>query len=131
MRYVSVVDTTTGETLAQYAAVAETVITRFFGLQGKRRLPPGTGLVLIPTSSIHMFFMRIRIDAIFVAADGRVLHVGERLRPWTIGPIVPGALYCVELPAGAAANTKVGHQIELRGVLAPGQSQAKQAVGNA
>lgn len=131
MRYVSVVNTTTGETLAQYAAVAETVITRFFGLQGKRRLPTGAGLVLIPTSSIHMFFMRIRIDAVFVAADGRVLHVGERLRPWTIGPIAPGALYCVELPAGVAASTKVGHQIELRGVDAPRQFQAKQAVGSA
>lgn len=131
MRYVSVVNTTTGQTLAQYAAVAETIITRFFGLQGKRRLPSGTGLVLIPTSSIHMFFMRIRIDAVFVAADGRVLRVGERLRPWTIGPIAPGALYCVELPAGAAANTKVGHHIELRGVEAPGQSYAKQVVGNA
>lgn len=131
MRYVSVVDTTTGQTLAQYAAVAETIITRFFGLQGKRHLPPGTGLVLIPTSSIHMFFMRMRIDAVFVAADGRVLHVGERLRPWTIGPIALGALYCVELPAGAAANTKVGHQIELRGVQAPEQSQTKQVVGSA
>lgn len=131
MRYVSVVNTTTGQTLAQYAAVAETIISRFFGLQGKRRLPLGTGLVLIPTSSIHMFFMRIRIDAIFVATDGRVVHVGERLRPWTIGPIVPGALYCVELPAGTAANTKVGHQIELRGVEVPRETRTKQAVGRA
>ncbi len=125
MRYVSVVNTTTGETLAQYAAVAETIMTRFFGLQGKRRLPKGTGLVLMPTSSIHMFFMRFRIDAVFVATDGRVVHVGERLRPWTIGPIAPGALYCAELPAGTAANTKVGHHIELRAMVTPQQIQPK------
>lgn len=116
MRYVSVVDTTTGETLAQYAAVAETVITRFFGLQGKRRLPPGTGLVLIPTSSIHMFFMRFAIDAVFINEAQRVTRVGRRLRPWSIGPFAPGALYCVELPAGRAASTQPGHQIALRPV---------------
>lgn len=113
-RYVVVVDTTTGHTLAQRAEVAETALARLVGLQGRRALPPGTGLVLLPNNSIHMFFMRQRIDAVFVARDGRVLRVARRLRPWTVGPIVPGALYCVELPAGTAADTEPGHAIELR-----------------
>jgi uncharacterized membrane protein (UPF0127 family) len=114
MRYVSVINSTTGAVLAARAAVAESFTTRFFGLQGRRSLPPGTGLVLLPTSSIHMLFMFMRIDAVFVGADGVVLRIGRRLRPWTIGPIVPGALYCVELPDSAATGTEPGHTIELR-----------------
>lgn len=113
MRYVSVVNSTTGAVLATHAGVAETMVTRFLGLQGRRELPPGAGLVLMPTSSIHMFFMRIRIDAVFANAEGRVVRVGRHLRPWTVGPIAPGALYCVELPAGAASETQPGHVIEL------------------
>lgn len=114
MRSVRVVNETTGETLADHAAAAESFWARFVGLQGRRELPVGSGLVLLPTSSIHTFFMRLPIDAIFVAEDGRVVRVGRRLRPWRIGPIASGALYCIELPAGAARSTQPGHIIALQ-----------------
>lgn len=114
MRYVAVVNTTTGQTLAIRAGVAETFVARFLGLQGQRTLPTGTGLVLLPNNSIHMLFMRMRLDVVFVREDGVVVRVASRLRPWTIGPIVPEALYCIELPAGTAATTQPGHHIELR-----------------
>lgn len=116
MRVVAVVDTTTGEVLAERAEVAETTLARFLGLQGRHDLPPRGGLVLIPNSSIHMLFMRFRIDAIFVGCDQRVKRVARSLRPWTIGPVVPGALYCVELPDGAAGKTQQGDEIDLRPV---------------
>jgi len=61
-----------------------------------------------------MLFMFMRIDAVFADRDGRVLRVGRHLRPWTLGPFVRGALYCVELPAGAARDTEPGHVIELQ-----------------
>jgi len=61
-----------------------------------------------------MFFMRFPIDAVFVDEAWRVTKVGRRLRPWTIGPFAPGSLYCVELPAGAAEQTKPGHTVTLR-----------------
>lgn len=114
MRYVRVENTTTGETLAERAELAETFAARFLGLQGRKSLPEGAGLVLAPTSSIHMFFMRFAIDAVFIDETQRVTRVGRRLRPWTIGPFAPGSLYCVELPAGRAATTQPGHQIALR-----------------
>jgi uncharacterized membrane protein (UPF0127 family) len=114
MRYVRIVNATTGETLAERAELAETFLSRFLGLQGRRELPAGAGLVLAPTSSIHMFFMRFPIDAIFIDAEQRVKRVGHRLRPWTIGPLAPGALACIELPAGRADATQPGHVIEMR-----------------
>lgn len=113
MRYVSVTNATTGAMLASHAAVAQSFVARFLGLQFRRSLPPGAGLVLLPSSSIHMFFMFMRIDAIFVSPENVVVRVARRLRPWTIGPIVPNALYCIELPAGTAGDTEPGHAIEL------------------
>lgn len=111
MRWARVENVTTGETLAMRAEVAESFFDRFIGLQGRAGLPAGAGLILAPTSSIHMFFMRFPIDAVFVDSAWRVTKVGRRLRPWTLGPFAPGALYCVELPAGAAERTQPGHTI--------------------
>lgn len=114
MRYVTVVNASTGRVLAQRAAIAETFLSRFLGLQFRRSLPPGNGLVLLPTNSIHMLFMFMRIDAVFVDDAGRIVRVVRRLRPWTIGPIVPNALYCIELPPGASEGAELGHTVELR-----------------
>ncbi len=116
MRLARVVNVTTGETLAERAEVAESFFDRFMGLQGRADLPAGAGLVLAPTSSIHMFFMRFPIDAVFVDSAWRVTKVGRRLRPWSVGPIAPGALCCVELPAGAAERTQPGHIVEMQPV---------------
>lgn len=113
MRYVRVLNRTTGQVLAERAAVADRLWSRFAGLQLRRRLPAGAGLVLLPCSGIHMFFMLMSVDAVFATREGHVLRVGRRLRPWTVGPLVPSALYCVELPAGAATETAEGHVIAL------------------
>jgi uncharacterized membrane protein (UPF0127 family) len=120
MRSVSVVNVSTGEILAKQALVAETMFSRFMGLQGKRSLPEGGGLILMPTNAIHTLFMMMTIDPVFVSQTGKVLRIGRRLHPWRLGPIVPYALYCVELPAEKAAATDIGHTIELRPPVDPG-----------
>jgi uncharacterized protein len=120
MRYVSVVNVSTGEILAERAQVAETMISRFIGLQGKRALPAKSGLVLLPNNSIHTLFMRIPIDVVFVSEAGLVVKVQQCLRPWRLGPVAPRALYCVELPDGTAASTSVGHVIQLQAPYAAG-----------
>lgn len=128
MRYVKVVNQTTGQTLAVRAAVAEGVWSRFVGLQFASALPSGTGLVLLPCESIHMFFMRFAIDAIFAAEDGRVVRIGRRLKPWTVGPFARKALYCVELPAGTADGTELGHTIQLVREERPGTPASQRSV---
>jgi uncharacterized membrane protein (UPF0127 family) len=116
MRYVQVINRTTGQTLAERAPVAEGLWSRFRGLQLRPNLPRGAGLVILPCESIHMLFMLFPIDAIFATREGRVVRVGRALRPWTVGPFAPSALYCVELPAGAASDTVEGHVIQLERV---------------
>lgn len=106
---------TRGTVLADNCAHALTFWTRFKGLQMKKELPSGSGLLITPCSSIHMFFMRFSIDAIFVDADQVVLHIEEGLRPWRVSKVVKKSRSVLELPAGTASTTgtKPGDRLEL------------------
>ena len=93
-------DPRSGRVLAERLERASTYWARFVGLMGRRALPAGEGLWIEPCSSIHMFFMRFPIDAVFLDRERRVKRVLLGLRPWRVSPIVLGARSVVELPAG-------------------------------
>jgi uncharacterized protein len=105
-----------GQPVADGIERADSVWRRFMGLMGRRELPDGQGLWLQPCSSIHMFFMRIPLDAVFVDKAGRVLKIHAGIRPWRMTWFVRGAAACLELPAGwcAAHGVGPGDVLELR-----------------
>jgi uncharacterized protein len=113
MRHVRVVNRTRGSVLAEQAELADNFWTRFWGLMGRRELPPGTGLVLQPGGGIHMWFMRIPLDVIHVDKQDRVTHVLRGIKPWRFGPLFVGNKRAIELPSGAAEGTQVGDQIDV------------------
>ena len=112
---------TRGTTLALDVEVAASFLSRFSGLMGRSSLGPGSGMWITGTSSIHMFFMRFPIDAVFLGKaepDGTraVVAVRPGLRPWTgIVWWARGADVCLELAAGAitSARTAVGDRVRL------------------
>ncbi len=120
MQTVRVINTTRNTVLAERAGFATSPMSRAIGLMGQAALPDGGGLVIDPCTSIHMFFMRFAIDALYVASNGTVLRVVSHLRPWRIGPIILRSRYVVELPAGTAARTSTQPGDLLRVELAPG-----------
>ncbi len=107
---------TRGTVLAERVEIAASLWAKFLGLMGRAALPDGAGLYLPSSNGIHMFFMRIPIDVIFVGRAGPdgsrgVVSVHRRLRPWTgLVPLVRAADGCLELPAGTvdASATVVG-----------------------
>jgi uncharacterized membrane protein (UPF0127 family) len=52
------------------------------GLLGRDGLPPGTALIIAPSSAVHTFFMRFPIDVAFVARNGCVIKVRPAVPPW-------------------------------------------------
>jgi uncharacterized membrane protein (UPF0127 family) len=98
---------TKGTTVAEHVAVAGGAWSRFWGLMGRKRLEPGRGLLIRPCRSIHMFFMRFPIDAVFLDREGRVVRVVQGVKPWRLAFGGKGAHEVLELNAGAAGEAKV------------------------
>lgn len=105
-----VLNVTRDRVLATHATRAEGFWDRFRGLMGRRELPMGQGLHLIPCGSIHTFFMRIPIDVLFLDADGRVVRLYEALAPWRMTRPAFKTRSVVELPIGTlrGSGTEVG-----------------------
>ena len=92
-----------GEIVCDRCVVADSPVSRMRGLLGRSELRPGEGLLLRPASSIHTFFMRFPIDAVFLDGTLRVLEISDELRPWRAASR-RGARAVLELPAGQSAR---------------------------
>ena len=112
---VRVSNLTKGTVVAERCRVASSVVDRTVGLLATAEVAPGEGLWIERSPSIHMFFMRYPIDAVFVDAHGRVTRVVADLKPWRVVPWARGARDCLELRAGeaAASATTAGDELVL------------------
>jgi uncharacterized membrane protein (UPF0127 family) len=103
-----------GTAVCERCLLAETPVLRARGLLGRAALEPGEGLLLRPASSIHMFFMRFPIDAVFLDRELAVRKVVPNLKPWRMAG-ARGAKAVLELPAGACEEVglRVGDRLRL------------------
>jgi uncharacterized membrane protein (UPF0127 family) len=92
-----------GAVVCERCTVARNPIARMRGLLGHRGLAQGEGLLLQPAGSIHTFFMRFPIDAVFLDGDRRVLRVASDVRPWRAAG-AKNSREVLELAAGEAAR---------------------------
>ena len=104
-----------GRVVCERCLVATSPLKRMRGLLGRRQLPEGEGILLRPAGSIHTFFMRFPIDAVFLDQDQVVVRVEQDVRPWrAVGQRRAHAV--LELAAGEAERRelRVGHRLEAR-----------------
>ena len=92
-----------GRVVCEHLLVAARPLRRMRGLLGRRSLPEGEGILLRPAASIHTFFMRFPIDAVFLDRSSVVVAIEPDLRPWRVAGC-RGAHSVLELPAGEAAR---------------------------
>ena len=121
MRRTRVTNPATGTVIAEQAQVATGLWSRFWGLMGRRELPPGSGILIAPCSSIHMFFMRFPIDVVFLDRDDMVVKIVHSIRPWRLA-MGGGGKKALELPAGTAIAVHIteGDQLAFEDPAAPG-----------
>lgn len=81
---------------------ADTFFAKFMGLMGKTTVE--TWLFIERCDSIHTYFMKIPIDAVFIDNNGRVLKIIPNLKPWKIVLPVAGTSHTFELEAGSASK---------------------------
>jgi len=101
-----------GRAAAGKVEIADGFFSRLAGLQFRKELPEGRGLLLIPCGSIHMFFMRFSIDAVMLGKDGRVTAVKRGVAPWSMTSAPAGTHAVLELPEGGAAGLSPGQRLE-------------------
>ena len=100
--------------MCEHCRIADNFFRRMRGLLGRRQLPDDECLLIRPAGSIHTFFMRFPIDAVFLDRELRVLAVSSDLRPWRMAG-QRGARVVVEMAAGQASKrgVQVGEQLTL------------------
>jgi uncharacterized membrane protein (UPF0127 family) len=120
-RLVRIENVTRSTTVGERVRVASSSLDRTVGLLRTREVQPGEGLWIERSPSIHMFFMRYPIDAVFVSKDHRVTKVVANLKPWRVVWWARGARDCLELRAGAAADAgiQVGDELRIRELSNP------------
>ena len=101
-----------GEIVVPHLEVACTFFSRLMGLQFRRPLPRGHGLLLVPCSSIHTICLRFAISAIMLDGTGTVRRVVENLRPYSAALAPRGTRAVLELTAGTG-TIAVGEQVRL------------------
>jgi uncharacterized membrane protein (UPF0127 family) len=101
-----------GTVICARCALAIRPWSRMRGLLGRSSLAPDEGMLFRPARSIHMWFMRFAIDAIFCDRDLVVVDVVRDLAPGKFAAR-RGARQVIELAAGAAAGVKPGDRLSL------------------
>lgn len=101
-----------------YADMADSFFSRLRGLMLKGSLERGMILKLPPgrsrhSSGIHMFFMRIPLDVIFLDAQKKVVDQ-VNLKPWQVYTPKKPARYVLELEEGLiiSSGTEIGDEID-------------------
>jgi uncharacterized protein len=100
--------------LSDRTRIADNMLTRMVGLLSSKGLAPGEGLYIEPCNSIHTWFMRFTIDALFLDKNGSVVKMAPRMKPWKLTSIALKSRGVLELPEGTIerTGTQLGDQVE-------------------
>lgn len=102
--------------LAETAEKADTAFSRIKGLLGRKEISSGYALIITHCRSIHMFFMRFAIDAVFVDRKDQVIGLVENIQPFQMSPYFFRSSYVIELPPGLIrkTGTQKGDQLDIQ-----------------
>jgi uncharacterized protein len=115
LRQVEIANVTRGSVLGSEIRVANTGWSRMVGLLRNSNLPPGHGLLIVPSSGVHTIGMRFPIDIVALDRKLRVRGVWEDVGAFRIAAVSFRTHKVLELPAGAIrqSRTQVGDQLAL------------------
>jgi len=100
--------------LAENAIMADSMYSRIMGLMFKKEMKKFDGLILKPCYSIHTFFMRFKIDVVFLDRKDQVIKVIKNMKPWRVSWIYFRSNKVLELNGGTIqAELKTGDKVEI------------------
>lgn len=119
---ISVQNLTNHRVIADQCSVAERFFPRLKGLMGRTHMESGEALLFPRCNSIHMWFMQMPIDVVFlkteISSDGKrkakVVSAHAHVRPWRFLPLSAwSANETLELAAGTIQRMEISVGDEL------------------
>jgi uncharacterized membrane protein (UPF0127 family) len=113
-----VMNTTRSCIVGDNVELADTSMTRLFGLLGRRGLDAGGGLWIKPSSGVHTFFMSFTIDVVGLDDNHKVIKLWRCLVPWRMTSVSLKMRSVLELPYGVITQThmEVGDQLDISSI---------------
>jgi len=104
--------------LAGRVKLADSILSRMIGLLGKRSMPPGSGLWIVPANSVHTIGMLFSIDVLLIDGTARVVGLRERVPPFSVTWPNFRAKSVLELPPHtiSSTGTQLGDQLQIERV---------------
>lgn len=111
-KQVDVRNKTSDQLLLKSARWCSSRLCKLRGFQFRRSIKPGEALILVNTSSIHMFFVFFPIAAVWISKKGKVTsaQLAKPWRPYYASP--EPASYVLETDPEYLPMFKVGDEIE-------------------
>lgn len=106
MKTVRVRNETRQTVLGDRVQVADTFWTRLRGMLGRPEPRNGEGLLLLPSQSVHMWWMKYPLDVAMLDVDRKVLACYQPLEPGQRSRWHRKARFALELPAGQLQQTQ-------------------------
>lgn len=103
---------TKGALLTENAVFAKSFFKRLIGYMFRDQLAPDDALIFYNAPSIHMFFMQMPLDIVFLDRENKVIRIYANLAPWRLANCLR-AKVTIELPALTCQK----HSLELGDVL--------------
>jgi uncharacterized protein len=86
---------------------------RLFGLIFKN-IKKGQGFVINDCNSIHTFWMRYKIDVVFLDKNNKIIKLYESFKPFRVTPVIKFSSCIIEFPEFAIKDLflKTGDQLK-------------------
>jgi len=108
------ITTKAGREVAFQVEIANTPAKREMGLQYRRELADGKGMIfLFPSESIQSFWMKntpIPLDMIFISGDRKIVGIVEQTAPFSLDPrsVSAPSQYVLEINGGLSKRRGIG-----------------------
>jgi uncharacterized membrane protein (UPF0127 family) len=118
VRHVCVTNRTRDRSLGDRIGLADGYWTRLRGLLGRPEPGEGEGLLIAPSSGVHMYGMKYALDVLLLDPEGRVVKLYPELPPGKRTKVHREARFALEVPVGTIdrTETRESHVLEWREV---------------